>query len=78
MAVAVRNLICIIAMAAVGIASGCASPAANNGAVANSAAAPATTKETPTDAAQTDAVRKSYSMPGMCAIVVGGPSTDSG
>jgi hypothetical protein len=75
---AVRHPICIIAMAAVGVVNGCASPAANKDAIVASGAASATTKETQADTAQPDAARKSYSMPGMSAIVVGGPSTDSG
>ena len=63
---AAKQFLLLIALGAVGLTPGCASPAVNNSITAAGTAS------------KDDTTPKSYAVPGMSRLVVGGPSTDSG
>lgn len=62
-----KQLLLLIALGAVGLTMGCAAPAVNESITA-----------APGAASKDDTTPKSYTVPGMSRLVVGGPSTDSG
>jgi hypothetical protein len=64
---AAKQFLLLIALGAAGPTTGCASPAVNESITA-----------APGAASKNDATPKSYTVPGMSRLVVGGPSTDSG